>query len=112
MLSRQTTAANNSFPWLLSAADVGCGAGEGERSCTCVCISGQAPSETVYGRSHYLGINGKGAVGMGNEAEGVQGARMGWRKGGTQKQSLVGDSTWRDPEGQVRIPPLGLEKVK
>lgn len=49
---------------------------------------------------------------MGNEANGVQGARMGWRKGGTQKQSLVGDSTWRDPEGQVRIPPLGLEKVK
>lgn len=73
-------------------------AGEGEWSCMCVCISGQAPRETLYCRSHYLRINGKGVVGMRNEAEGVQGARKDWRKGGAQKQSLVGDSTWTDPE--------------
>lgn len=99
MLSRQMTTANSPFPWLLSAADMACGAREGERSCMCVCISSQAPRETLYCCSHYLGINGKGIVGMRSEAEGVQGARMDSSKGGAQKRSLVGDSTWIDLEG-------------
>lgn len=35
-----------SFPWLLSATNMGCGPREGEWSCMCLWINGQEPRET------------------------------------------------------------------